>query len=212
MFLKNFLYFFIFNLLIFTIEIPLNLNSSVIENLTEFEKKIVVCDKIAQIRTKKEGGKFRDKIIELFGEVIYSNKRKIYDRLISNCLKKINSTFTENLLEKLINDKKIIVKQSPIEEMLELKKIYETKAINFNKIKRNITKILNKLYHPEKYKKNDKKIENINDVNEIYFFNFVLYYSNFDLIILFIVFILIIIIFIFFVGKNFNKKIKKKSQ
>ena len=204
MFLKNnFLYFFIFNLLIFTIEIPLNLNSSVIKNLTEFEKKIVVCDKIAQIRTKKEGGKFRDKILELFGEVIYSNKRKIYDRLISNCLKKINSTFTENLLEKLINDKKIIVKQSPIEEILELKKVYETKAINFNKIKRNITKILNKLYHPEKYKKSDKKIEYIDDVNEIYFFNFVFYYSKFDLIYLFI--FILIIIFIFLKRKKIFK-------
>ncbi len=207
MFFKIFLIFLYFNLLNFTIEIPLNLNSSEIENLTEFEKKIVVCDKIAQIRTKKEGGKFRDKIIELFGEVIYFNKRKIYDRLISNCFKKINSTFTENLLDKLIYDKKIVVKQKEIEEILELEKIYKTKTINFNKIKRNITKILNKLYHPEKYKKSDKKIEYIDDVNEIYFFNFVFYYSKFDLIYLFN-FILIIII-IFLKRKKIFKELKK---
>ncbi len=196
MFFRIFSIFLYFNLLNFTIEIPLNLNSSEIENLTEFEKKIVVCDKIAQIRTKKEGGKFRDKIIELFGEVIYFNKRKIYDRLISNCFKKINSTFTENLLDKLIYDKKIVVKQKEIEEILELEKIYKTKTINFNKIKRNITKILNKLYHPEKYKKSDKKIEYIDDVNEIYFFNFVFYYSKFDLIYLFNFILIIIIIFL----------------
>ncbi len=207
MFFKIFSIFLYFNLLNFTIEIPLNLNSSEIENLTEFEKKIVVCDKIAQIRTKKEGGKFRDKIIELFGEVIYFNKRKIYDRLISNCFKKINSTFTENLLDKLIYDKKIVVKQKEIEEILELEKIYKTKTINFNKIKRNITKILNKLYHPEKYKKSDKKIEYIDDVNEIYFFNFVFYYSKFDLIYLFN-FILIIII-IFLKRKKIFKELKK---
>ena len=207
MLFKIFSIFLYFNLLNFTIEIPLNLNSSEIENLTEFEKKIVVCDKIAQIRTKKEGGKFRDKIIELFGEVIYFNKRKIYDRLISNCFKKINSTFTENLLDKLIYDKKIVVKQKEIEEILELEKIYKTKTINFNKIKRNITKILNKLYHPEKYKKSDKKIEYIDDVNEIYFFNFVFYYSKFDLIYLFN-FILIIII-IFLKRKKIFKELKK---
>ena len=207
MLFKIFSIFLYFNLLNFTIEIPLNLNSSEIENLTEFEKKIVVCDKIAQIRTKKEGGKFRDKIIELFGEVIYFNKRKIYDRLISNCFKKINSTFTENLLDKLIYDKKIVVKQKEIEEILELEKIYKTKTINFNKIKRNITKILNKLYHPEKYKKSDKKIEYIDDVNEIYFFNFVFYYSKFDLIYLFI-FILIIII-MFLKRKKILKELKK---
>ena len=207
MFYKIYSIFLYFNLLIFTIETPLNLNLSVIENLTEFEKKIVVCDKIAQIRTKKEGGKFRDKIIELFGEVIYLNKRKIYDRLISNCFKKINSTFTEILLEKLIYDKKIIVKQKEIEEILNLEKIYKTKTINFNKIKRNITKILNKLYHPEKYKKSDKKIEYIDDVNEIYFFNFVFYYSKFDLIYLFI-FILIIII-MFLKRKKILKELKK---
>ena len=207
MFFKIFSIFLYFNILNFTIETPLNLNSSEIENLTEFEKKIVVCDKIAQIRTKKEGGKFRDKIIELFGEVIYFNKRKIYDRLISNCFKKINSTFTENLLDKLIYDKKIVVKQKEIEEILELEKIYKTKTINFNKIKRNITKILNKLYHPEKYKKSDKKIEYIDDVNEIYFFNFVFYYSKFDLIYLFN-FILIIII-IFLKRKKIFKELKK---
>ena len=207
MFYKIYSIFLYFNLLIFTIETPLNLNLSVIENLTEFEKKIVVCDKIAQIRTKKEGGKFRDKIIELFGEVIYLNKRKIYDRLISNCFKKINSTFTEILLDKLIYDKKIIVKQKEIEEILNLEKIYKTKTINFNKIKRNITKILNKLYHPEKYKKSDKKIEYIDDVNEIYFFNFVFYYSKFDLIYLFI-FILIIII-MFLKRKKILKELKK---
>ena len=207
MFYKIYSIFLYFNLLIFTIETPLNLNLSVIENLTEFEKKIVVCDKIAQIRTKKEGGKFRDKIIELFGEVIYLNKRKIYDRLISNCFKKINSTFTEILLDKLIYDKKIIVKQKEIEEILNLEKIYKTKTINFNKIKRNITKILNKLYHPEKYKKSDKKIEYIDEVNEIYFFNFVFYYSKFDLIYLFI-FILIIII-MFLKRKKILKELKK---
>ena len=86
---------------------------------------------------------------------------------------------------------------------MNLEKIYKTKTINFKKIKRNITKILNKLYHPEKYKKSDIKIEYIDEVNEIYFFNFVFYYSKFDLICLFI--FILIIIFIFLKRKKIFK-------
>ena len=191
-------------IIILTNQTPLNLNLSVIQNLTKYEKKIVVCDKIGQLRARKERGKFRDKILDLFGEVIYSNKRIIYDRLILNCIKKINLTFTEQLLSDLINDRKIDVKQSEIENMLDLYNIYRTKTINFQKIKRNITKILNRLYHPDKFEKSNKKIETINNVKEVIFMNYIFYYSNFDLIIF--AFILIII-FIFIILCCLNKKI-----
>ena len=96
----------------------LNLNESLINNLTLYEKKIVVCDKLAQMRTSKEGGKFRDKILELFGSVTYANKRIIYDRLIENCIKKINESFTEKLFFDLLDNEKIQVKQKPIEQLL----------------------------------------------------------------------------------------------
>ena len=195
----------------------LNLNASIINSLTFYEKKIVVCDKLAQMKTNKEGGKFRDKILELFGSVTYANKRIIYDRLIENCIKNINETFTEKLFFDLIDNEKIQIKQKSIEKLLQLEKVYKIKPKFFNKVRKNITNVLNKLYHPKKTKNVNKKIkeiEEMNELKEIFILDYIFYYSEKDLLlILFLVAILLFLIIIIIINLDslYNQKIPNKN-
>jgi hypothetical protein len=157
-------------IIFYTKEAPLNLNISVVKNLSKYEKKVVVCDKIAQFRANKDRGKFRDIVLDNFGEVLYKTKRIIYDRLIVNCIRNINDSLTETLIKKLINDEKIYVKKSPIEEILNIEKMYKKEPINFDIARKNITHILDVLYHPDKFEKkkeneNENEDEKKNDYN-----------------------------------------------
>ena len=213
--LKKHLKFFLFLIFIqINFVFDLNLNASLINNLTFYEKKIVVCDKLAQMKTSKEGGKFRDRILKLFGSVTYANKRIIYDRLIENCIKKINDSFTEKLFDDLLYNEKIHIKQKPFEELLDLEKIYKIKPKFFNKIRKNITNVLNKLYHPKKNKNKNKEIEELNELKEIFILDYIFYYNEKEmLLILFLVAILLFLIIIIIINLDslYNEKIPKKN-
>ena len=184
-------------IIIYTKQAPLNLNISVVRGLSRYEKKVVVCDKIAQFRANKDRGKLRDIVLDSFGEVLYKTKRIIYDRLIVNCIRNINDSYTETLIKSLINDEKIYVKKSPIREILNFEKMYKTEPVNFDIARKNITYILDVLYHPNKFEpkeqkvnKNEKEIENKKNDYEYY-----LNYSEKDVIII----LIIIIIFLFII-------------
>jgi hypothetical protein len=181
-------------IIIYTKQAPLNLNISVVKGLSRYEKKVVVCDKIAQFRANKDRGKFRDIVLDSFGEVLYKTKRIIYDRLIVNCIRNINDSYTETLIKSLINDEKIYVKKSPIEEILNIEKMYKTEPVNFDIARKNITYILDVLYHPSKFEpKVDKEKEK--DDNEKNDYETYLNYSEKDIIII----LIIIIIFLFII-------------
>ena len=176
-----------------TKQAPLNLNISVVKGLSRYEKKVVVCDKIAQFRANKDRGKFRDIVLDSFGEVLYKTKRIIYDRLIVNCIRNINDSYTETLIKSLVNDEKIYVKKSPIKEILNIEKMFKTEPVNFDIARKNITYILDVLYHPSKFEpKQEKENENINEKND---YETYLNYSEKDIIII----LIIIIIFLFII-------------
>ena len=183
-------------IIIYTKQAPLNLNISVVKGLSRYEKKVVVCDKIAQFRANKDRGKFRDIVLDSFGEVLYKTKRIIYDRLIVNCIRNINDSYTETLIKSLVNDEKIYVKKSPIKEILNIEKMYKTEPVNFDIARKNITYILDVLYHPNKFEPKKQKInenekENENKKNNEYYLD----YSEKD----FIIILIIIIIFLFII-------------
>jgi len=177
-----------------TKQAPLNLNISVVKGLSRYEKKVVVCDKIAQFRANKDRGKFRDIVLDSFGEVLYKTKRIIYDRLIVNCIRNINDSYTETLIKSLVNDEKIYVKKSPIKEILNIEKMYKTEPVNFDIARKNITYILDVLYHPSKFEPKVEK-EKEKDDNEKNDYETYLNYSEKDIIII----LIIIIIFLFII-------------
>ena len=175
-----------------TKQAPLNLNISVVKGLSRYEKKVVVCDKIAQFRANKDRGKFRDIVLDSFGEVLYKTKRIIYDRLIVNCIRNINDSYTETLIKSLVNDEKIYVKKSPIKEILNIEKMYKTEPVNFDIARKNITYILDVLYHPSKFETKEEKKKDDNEKND---YETYLNYSEKDIIII----LIIIIIFLFII-------------
>ena len=181
-------------IIIYTKQAPLNLNISVVRGLSRYEKKVVVCDKIAQFRANKDRGKLRDIVLDSFGEVLYKTKRIIYDRLIVNCIRNINDSYTETLIKSLINDEKIYVKKSPIEEILNIEKMYKTEPVNFDIARKNITYILDVLYHPSKFEPKVEK-EKEKDGSEKNDYETYLNYSEKDIIII----LIIIIIFLFII-------------
>jgi len=199
----------------FTKQAPLNLNISVVKALSRYEKKVVVCDKIAQFRANKDRGKFRDIVLDNFGEVLYKTKRIIYDRLIVNCIRNINDSYTESLIKSLINDEKIYVKKSPIKEILNIEKMYKTEPVNFDIARKNITYILDVLYHPSKFEpKEQKENENINEKND---YETYLNYSEKDVIIILIIiiiflFIIIILLLMFDIRRQYQINIKQLEK
>ena len=198
-----------------TKQAPLNLNISVVKGLSRYEKKVVVCDKIAQFRANKDRGKFRDIVLDNFGEVLYKTKRIIYDRLIVNCIRNINDSYTESLIKSLINDEKIYVKKSPIKEILNIEKMYKTEPVNFDIARKNITYILDVLYHPSKFEpKQEKENENINEKND---YETYLNYSEKDVIIILIIiiiflFIIIILLLMFDIRRQYQINIKQLEK
>ncbi len=153
-------------IIIYTKQAPLNLNISVVKGLSRYEKKVVVCDKIAQFRANKDRGKFRDIVLDSFGEVLYKTKRIIYDRLIVNCIRNINDSYTETLIKSLVNDEKIYVKNSPIKEILNIEKMYKTEPVNFDIARKNITYILDVLYNQDKFETKEQKVNENEEENE----------------------------------------------
>ena len=183
-------------IIIYTKQAPLNLNISVVKGLSRYEKKVVVCDKIAQFRANKDRGKFRDIVLDSFGEVLYKTKRIIYDRLIVNCIRNINDSYTETLIKSLVNDEKIYVKNSPIKEILNIEKMYKTEPVNFDIARKNITYILDVLYHPDKFETKEQKVNENEEENENNDYEYYLSYSEKDIIIILIIIIIFLSIII----------------
>ena len=134
-------------LLILSNNAPLNLPRSVVQRLSMNEKKIVVCDKLA-LKKVSEDKKFGSKLKDLFGNVSYKTKRIILDRLIVSCINKISESQTKDYLNSLIEDSPIFVRTKKIEELLKYEYHLKNEPNNFLKQRLEITKILNKLYHP----------------------------------------------------------------
>ena len=134
-------------LLIFSNSAPLNLPKSVVQRLSIKEKKIVVCDKLA-LKKVSEDKKFGNKLKDLFGNVSYKTKRIILDRLIVHCINKITESQTKDYLKSLIEDSPIFVRTKKIEELLKYEYHLKNEPNNFLNQRLEITKILNKLYHP----------------------------------------------------------------
>ena len=134
-------------LLILSNTAPLNLPRSVVQRLSINEKKIVVCDKLA-LKKVSEDKKFGSKLKDLFGNVSYKTKRIILDRLIVSCINKISDSQTKEYLNSLIEDSPIFVRTKKIEELLKYEYHLKNEPNNFLKQRLEITKILNKLYHP----------------------------------------------------------------
>ncbi len=190
------LLFIVLYIIIYTKQAPLNLNISVVRGLSRYEKKVVVCDKIAQFRANKDRGKFRDIVLDSFGEVLYKTKRIIYDRLIVNCIRNINDSYTETLIKSLVNDEKIYVKNSPIKEILNIEKMYKTEPVNFDIARKNITYILDVLYHPDKFETKEQKVNENEEENENNDYEYYLSYSEKDIIIILIIIIIFLSIII----------------
>ena len=186
----------VLNIIIYTKQAPLNLNISVVKGLSRYEKKVVVCDKIAQFRANKDRGKFRDIVLDSFGEVLYKTKRIIYDRLIVNCIRNINDSYTETLIKSLVNDEKIYVKNSPIKEILNIEKMYKTEPVNFDIARKNITYILDVLYHPDKFETKEQKVNENEEENENNDYEYYISYSEKDIIIILIIIIIFLSIII----------------
>lgn len=134
-------------LLILSNTAPLNLPRAVVKRLSLNEKKIVVCDKLA-LKKVSEDKKFGSKLKDLFGNVSYKTKRIILDRLIVSCINKISDSQTKEYLNSLIEDSPIFVRTKKIEELLKYEYHLKNEPNNFLKQRLEITKILNKLYHP----------------------------------------------------------------
>ena len=134
-------------LLILSNSAPLNLPRAVVKRLSLNEKKIVVCDKLA-LKKVSEDKKFGSKLKDLFGNVSYKTKRIILDRLIVSCINKISDSQTKEYLNSLIEDSPIFVRTKKIEELLKYEYHLKNEPNNFLKQRLEITKILNKLYHP----------------------------------------------------------------
>ena len=190
------LIFIVLYIIIYTKQAPLNLNISVVRGLSRYEKKVVVCDKIAQFRANKDRGKLRDIVLDSFGEVLYKTKRIIYDRLIVNCIRNINDSYTETLIKSLVNDEKIYVKNSPIKEILNIEKMYKTEPVNFDIARKNITYILDVLYHPDKFETKEQKVNENEEENENNDYEYYISYSEKDIIIILIIIIIFLSIII----------------
>ena len=134
-------------LLILSNTAPLNLPRAVVKRLSLNEKKIVVCDKLA-LKKVSEDKKFGSKLKDLFGNVSYKTKRIILDRLIVSCINKISDSQTKEYLNSLIEDSPIFVRTKKIEELLKYEYHLKNEPNNFLNQRLEITKILNKLYHP----------------------------------------------------------------